>query len=236
MEALRYTEQEIASMDPTEVIPVDTLSTKDFMGKLTDVEKFMSQMPDAKFGDDACPLKHTFGDGLYIREITMAKGLYILSKIHKTTHPYFVTKGECSVITESGTVRIKAPYSGITKAGTQRLLYMHKETVWTTVHATEETDLDKIESEVIAESYEDLPKQVREKGAQYGLGRHSNNGGYGVDGLRREQESEQCEAGPERSSSVNAVAPAAIPAGTVDESHAEPASECEPAAVWPDIL
>jgi len=143
-------------------IGIDTaLNAKDMYEKIADFEKFIGQQSDAKFGDDVAPLKHVFCNGLYIREITMAKGMFIVSKIHKTTHPYFVLKGDVSVITEEGLVRIKAPYSGITKAGTQRILYTHEDTVWTTIHKTKLKDLAKIEKKIIAKDYKSLPRSVR---------------------------------------------------------------------------
>lgn len=129
--------------------------------RMTEFENAISQLPGAKFGDDACPLIHTFGDNLYIRQITMPAGITLTSRIHKTTHPYFVISGECDVLTEDGVVRIKAPYWGMTKAGTKRVLRIIKETVWVTVHSTKETELDKIEEEVIAKNYEALPENVR---------------------------------------------------------------------------
>ncbi len=131
--------------------------------QMMEFENALSRVEGATFGDDCCPLKHTFGDGLYIREITMPKGMILTSKIHKTTHPYFVVKGDVSVVTENGTVRIKAPYWGITKAGTKRILRMHEETVWVTVHSNPENtkDLKLIEAEVIADDYDSLPDHVR---------------------------------------------------------------------------
>ena len=129
--------------------------------KIMRLEEAISRTPGAKFGDDCCPLKHLFGDNLYIREITMARGTVLTSKIHKTTHPYFVMKGDVTVTTDDGTVRIKAPHWGITKAGTKRALYINEETVWVTVHSTKETDLVEIEKEVIAENYEALPERVK---------------------------------------------------------------------------
>ena len=129
---------------------------KEIRGKILTVEAKMLEMPGALKDDDCAPLKHTFADGMYIREITMPKGKLFISKIHKFTHPFFVLKGECSVLTEDGIVRIKAPYSGITQPGTKRILYIHEDTVWTTVHSTKETDLKKIEEEIIAKSYEEI--------------------------------------------------------------------------------
>jgi len=137
---------------------------KVMIDKMIDVEKVMSKWPDIKFGDDAAPLRHFFGDNLYIREITMEKGMLILSKIHKTTHPYFVMSGHVAVLTGDGMAEIQAPFCGITPAGTQRLLYIREETIWITVHSTSETDLEKIEDQIIAKTFDELPEAVKAKG------------------------------------------------------------------------
>lgn len=120
------------------------------------IEEEMRKIPGAKCGDSACPLRHIFVDGAYVREITMPKGMLLTSKIHKKEHPYFIMKGEVSIITEEGIIRIKAPYQGITKAGTKRLIYIHEDTTWTTVHVTKSRDLREIEKEIIAKNYNEI--------------------------------------------------------------------------------
>ena len=137
--------------------------SKTMINQMTELEKVIGQVPGAKFGDDCTPLKHHFGDGLYIREMLAPKGMLNVSKLHKTTHPYFILEGEFSVQTEDGLVRIKAPYFGITKAGTKRVVFFHENTRWITVHATNETDLEKIEDELIAKTYDELPEHVKEQ-------------------------------------------------------------------------
>jgi len=134
--------------------PIDS---KQKRKKILAFEEAMSNMAGARFGDDAAPLNHTFTDGLYLREITMPRGMIVTSKIHKTNHPYFILKGDVSIATDEETVRIKAPYYGITKAGTKRVLYIHETTVWVTVHKTDKTDLQEIEDDIIAKSYNELP-------------------------------------------------------------------------------
>lgn len=129
---------------------------QDFIEQMENFEGFLSTCEGAKFGDDAAPLVHSFGDGLYIRQITMPKDMYFTSRIHKTSHPYFVMTGDVTVITENGRVRIKAPYHGMTETGTKRALLTHAETVWITVHATEETELDKIENQLIAKDFNEV--------------------------------------------------------------------------------
>ena len=126
---------------------------------IADMEGKMAKMPDARFGDDAFPLKHTFVDGAYVREIFMPKGMLLTSKIHKVTHPYFIMRGDVSVLTEEGVVRIRAPFNGVTKAGTKRLIYTHEDTTWITVHVTKEKDLKKIEEEIIASDFREVDKE-----------------------------------------------------------------------------
>lgn len=101
------------------------------------------------------PLKHTFADGLYIREIFMPKGQIISTGIHKKEHPYFVLKGDISVLTDKGVERIKAPYNGITKPGTKRLIYMHEDSIWITVHATDKSTVEDVLNDVVAKDFND---------------------------------------------------------------------------------
>jgi hypothetical protein len=104
------------------------------------------------------PVTHRFTPGLYIREIFMpcAKTvgqigeMLVTSKIHLKEHPFVISKGSCSVWTEDrGWVRYDAPYCGITKPLTRRVLWIHKDTIWTTFHVTNETSIEKIEREII---------------------------------------------------------------------------------------
>lgn len=153
------------------------ISSRVMINKMLEVEAVIGQMSDAKFGDDAFPLKHSFADGLYIREIFMSKGMLIVSELHKKSYPYFVLEGDLSVITTEGFVRIKAPYCGITEAGTKRVLYIHDDTHWVTVHATDETDAEKMREEFTVKNYDELPDQVKEaleaKDTERGLLCHS---------------------------------------------------------------
>lgn len=141
---------EVAIKDGSQLTPAE------LRAGILDIERKIANMPGALFGDAVAPLEHVFVDGAYIRKITMPKGMLLTSKIHKKSHPYFILQGDVSVLTDEGEVRIKAPYAGITEAGTKRLLYIHEETVWITVHATKETDLAKIEEEIIAKSFEEI--------------------------------------------------------------------------------
>ena len=142
-----------------------SLNRKEFREIVTELQEKIESLPEALIGDTeeylkVCPLKHTFVDGAYVREIFLPKGMLFVTKIHAKTHPYFVMRGCASVLTEEGIVQITAPFAGITKAGTKRVIYTHEDTVWITVHATNETDLAKIEEEIIAKTFDDMDNVI----------------------------------------------------------------------------
>lgn len=91
------------------------------------------------------PVTHRFTPGMYIREIFIPAGTLLTSAIHKTEHPFVISKGRIAVISENeGRVIYEAPFTGITQPGTRRVLHAETDTIWTTFHATDETDVSKI--------------------------------------------------------------------------------------------
>ncbi len=103
------------------------------------------------------PVTHRFTPGLYAREIFMPAGTLLTSRIHKTEHPYVVISGKVSVFIEGvGVEHIEAPFVGITKPGTRRVLYIVEDCRWITFHPLTgdegergEEDLGKIEERII---------------------------------------------------------------------------------------
>ncbi len=104
------------------------------------------------------PVTHRFAEGLYARELFIPKGVIAVGKIHKHGHISIFSKGHISVMDEMGIViEIKAPFSMVSIPGVRRVAYAHEDTVWTTVHATYLKDIDRIEEEFIAKTFEDVP-------------------------------------------------------------------------------
>lgn len=97
------------------------------------------------------PVKHHFSQGVYARELFIPKGTVLTGKIHKYEQLNIMSAGELSVLTEDGIVRVKAPFTIVSPPGTKRVAYAHEDTVWTTIHGSDETDLDKLEDHFIAQ-------------------------------------------------------------------------------------
>lgn len=99
------------------------------------------------------PTGHLFLPGLYVRQVFNPAGSLVVTKIHKTEHPYFLLHGSMSIRdTVTGeVVHLQAPHHGVTKPGTRRIILAHTDVVFITVHPNPDNtqDLDLIESRLI---------------------------------------------------------------------------------------
>ena len=137
----------------------------EYREKVTELEQQLKSVDgyiEGKDKDKVNPLKHTFADGCYIREVFMPANQLIVTKIHKVEHPIFIQKGHVSILTDTGIEEIKAPYQGITKPGTKRVMYTHEDTVLITVHATDKKTPEEVEEEVIAKNFHDPVISIEE--------------------------------------------------------------------------
>ena len=128
------------------------------------LEGKMAEHPDVMTAEDM-PVKHSYTDTQYIRESFVPAGVMFTTPIHKTEHPMFIIKGDVTIMTDGKKVRIKAPYYGITKAGTKRVIYTHEDSICVTVHTTKERDPKKLREELVAETMEEFNK-LTHKGEQ----------------------------------------------------------------------
>lgn len=128
-------------------------SKEEFRDKIYSLQSAMMEMKDCHVEPE---LNHYFAPGMYAREMTIEAGVTIVGKIHKHAHINIISKGVIDVVTEFGTARYKAPYTFISEPGTKRCVHAVTDTLWTTIHAVESTDLEEIEKEVIAKDYNDI--------------------------------------------------------------------------------
>jgi len=99
---------------------------------------------------------------MYIREIFMPAGSLITSKVHKTEHPYIVSYGKVAVSIDSNDWdEITAPYTGITKPGTRRVLYIIEDCIWTTFHRVD--DMKSEYNDLNDDEKENIVKEIEEK-------------------------------------------------------------------------
>lgn len=120
---------------------------------IMDLEQKMFQMKDRIV---EIKTTHHFAPGVYMREIFIPAGVTLTGKIHKTEHLNILSKGRLTVWTEDGMKTLEASTVIKSKPGIKRVGYAHEDTVWITVHPTDETDLEKLEENLIAKSFDEV--------------------------------------------------------------------------------
>jgi len=97
-------------------------------------------------------------NGVYAREMRAPAGAFIVGEIHKEDHLTILQSGEITVFTDRGKERLIGPITFEDKAGVKRMGLTHTPVVWTSLHATRETDIKAIRKECIVDSYDELEK------------------------------------------------------------------------------
>ncbi len=98
----------------------------------------------------------------------MFPGDRVTSKIHKTDHPFIISKGMAVVYVDGKELLLVAPYIGITKAGTRRVLWIPdfavESCIWTTVHANPDNEkLEEIEDRILEKRLNPLLNEAQHK-------------------------------------------------------------------------
>ena len=142
---------------------------KDFETTVTKLENDLKSIADGNIivagtkekpivsDSDVIPIDHFFMDGVYIRKMTMFQGTIVVGAIHKHLHMCFLLQGHLSVASAVGTREYIAPCYIIAEPGEKRVLYSHEDSVWYNTHKNPSNtkDLDKLEKEIVAVSYEE---------------------------------------------------------------------------------
>ncbi|MDO8385091.1 MAG: hypothetical protein Q7T13_01660 [Polaromonas sp.] len=132
-----------------QALPV-SLETLKVRALIYDLEAALhNAAPGTQIHEDTLTPIHRFSKGIYTRELTMPAGTVIVGKRHAQEHLVMMTEGYCTVFTERGQEDLTAPCTFISPAGEKRVLIVHEQTTWTTIHRTDATDLQEVEADLI---------------------------------------------------------------------------------------
>lgn len=107
--------------------------------KVLDLEGHMLQLPQLDL-----KVVHHFSNGVYARELHIPAGTILTGAIHKFENLNIMSKGDMTIVTETGPMRVQAPFTVVSPPGTKRVAYAHTDTIWTTVFGTHDKDPDTI--------------------------------------------------------------------------------------------
>jgi hypothetical protein len=126
------------------------LSPQELRARMFEFEAHQKQKPQVEIR-----LDHVFFPGGYARTMYVPAGTDITGAIHKYPNFNILVSGEVLVVTESGPQHLKAPFSAMAPPGTKRAGQTLTYVVWTTILATDLTDVALIESTMVTNSEEE---------------------------------------------------------------------------------
>ena len=123
----------------------------DMRNKVNQLEQMVEQLPQIE-----CPVRNLFAPNIYAREMTIPAGVVLTGAVHKTCHLSILSKGQVRVVSDEGVIELAAPATLISQPGAKRAIFAISEAVWTTIHATTETDVDKLVVELTESTADEL--------------------------------------------------------------------------------
>lgn len=132
--------------------------SQEFIEKVEQLEAAMLAMDSplvAKGNSDMFPLKHSFSEGVYIREMFMQKGGLVIGKLYKISHTWFLLKGEIEVATDQGKNYYIAPCYVHAPEGTKRVIHAIEDSIFVNVYPNPDniTDIEILEDMLTCTSY-----------------------------------------------------------------------------------
>ena len=108
------------------------------------------------------PIKHSCADGVYIRQMDMAKDSVVVGAIHKHLHVWFLLTGCITVATEDKTEDYIAPCYVVSTPGVKRVILAKENSIFVNVHKNpcNTKDIDKLEKEIVALNYKEYEEYI----------------------------------------------------------------------------
>ena len=113
--------------------------------KIEALEQYIAQLPQVDL-----QTSHVLMGGIYARTIYIPAGATLTGAVHRKDHVN-VMVGDIMVSTDEGMTRLTGHHVIPTKAGMKRAGYALADTVWTTLCKTDETDISRIEADLVEE-------------------------------------------------------------------------------------
>ena len=146
-----------------------------YKDKVQEIEDYLVSISDSKdivvgngselIYPDMWEYKHSFADGVYIREMRMKQGQLGFSAIHKHSYGFFLLSGLLASSKEEGVEEFIAPCYIISPQGAKRIVYAVEDCIITTVHAnpTNTQDLKEIEKANVAFNWKEYEEYLKSK-------------------------------------------------------------------------
>jgi len=138
---------------------------EDYLISIADGDNIIGSGTEIIYPEGLWEYKHSFADGIYIREMRMKKGQLGFSAIHKHSYGFFLLSGILASSKEEGVEEFIGPCYIISPQGAKRIVYAIEDCVITTVHAnpTNTEDLDELAKINIVFTWEEYNEYIKSK-------------------------------------------------------------------------
>ena len=111
---------------------------------------------------DNFPLKHTFADGIYVRQMDMKTGSAVVGAIHNHLHVWFLLTGRLAVATEDNVEEFIAPCYVVAKPGSKRVIYAMEDSIFVNIHKNPKNikNIEKLEKEIVSLTFKDYEEYI----------------------------------------------------------------------------
>lgn len=114
-----------------------------------EMQEELKQLPQVQ---EVFEPRHLFSPGIYTRELFIPANTFVIGKTHRHAHPVFFLQGRCKwwdAGAGEAPGELEAPRVWISAAGAKRVLYTLEDCLFATCHASDETDLEILEAQLI---------------------------------------------------------------------------------------
>ena len=111
------------------------------------------------------PIKHTFADGIYVRQMDMKQGTMVIGAVHKHLHVWFLLTGHVTIATEDTTEDYIAPCYVVSTPGVKRVILANENSIFVNIHKNPSNtqDIDELEKEIVALNYKEYEEYINKK-------------------------------------------------------------------------
>ena len=144
--------------------------------ELKNINKSVQQLQDAiidsgiGFGDGKSianipdiPIKHSFADQIYIRQMDMKQGQFVIGAIHNHQHAWFLMKGRVLINNNGEEIEHIAPCYTVSEPGSKRFIYALEDSIFVNVHKNPSNtkDIEKLEKEIVSFDIEKFKEKTK---------------------------------------------------------------------------
>lgn len=126
--------------------------------QIEQLERTLLQLPQREL-----PITHHFAPGVYIREMFAPFDTFIIGHEHRVEGLNILLSGRIRVSINGVVAELTAPHVFKSEAGVRKVAYVIEDVRWLNVFATTETDVQKLEEQLIVKSgaYLDCEKEMK---------------------------------------------------------------------------